>query len=119
MKTFKQIILLCICFSFLSCDQSVNEQKLGSIYGCVTDFATGNPVYAANVQLRPSGETTLTGSDGMYEFLDVEDGDYSITVSKAEYTDLIDDYVIKVKDGRVFTSFNITEGTLNPEITCY
>ena len=72
----------------------------GSIYGCITDFATGDPVRNANVQLRPSGETTLTGYDGMYEFLDIADGNYSITVSKAEYTDLIDDYVIEVKNGR-------------------
>ena len=76
------------------------EAPKGSIYGCVTDFATGEPVRNANVQLRPSGETTLTGYDGIYEFKDINDGDYSITVSKAEYTDLIDDYVISVRDGR-------------------
>lgn len=61
------------------------EQYNGSIYGRVTDFATGSPVYAANVQLHPTGETTLTGSDGLYEFIDIKDGDYSIIVSKAEY----------------------------------
>lgn len=76
------------------------ESPKGSIYGCVTDYATGEPVRNANVQLRPSGETTLTGSDGIYEFKDINDGDYSIIVSKAEYTDLIDDYVISVRDGR-------------------
>lgn len=74
--------------------------KEGSIYGTVTDFATGEPVSNANVQLRPSGETTLTGSDGMYEFLDVPSGNYSITVSKAEYTDLVDDSIIEVKRGK-------------------
>lgn len=72
----------------------------GSIYGAVTDFTTGEPVRSANVQLRPIGETTLTGYDGMYEFKDIDDGDYSITVSKAEYTDLIDPYIIAVRDGR-------------------
>lgn len=39
------------------------EELKGSIYGTVTDFATGEPVGNANVKLRPSGETTLTGSD--------------------------------------------------------
>lgn len=68
----------------------------GGIYGTVTDFATGEPVMDAAVQLRPGGETTLTGSDGRYEFIDLDRGDYSITVSKAEYTDLVDDYVITV-----------------------
>lgn len=68
------------------------------IYGHVTDFATGVDIANANVQLRPSGETTLTGSDGMFEFRDLTPGDYSLTVSKVEYKTVNDDYVITVKD---------------------
>ena len=96
-------ILLVICCMFLGCGKengSTEGGNKGSIYGTVTDFATGDPVAFANVQLRPSGETTLTGYDGTYEFLDIPDGIYSIKVSKAEYTDLIDDYDIVVKNGR-------------------
>lgn len=82
---------------FLGCtalNDTGNEAR--GIYGTVTDFATGEPVISANVQLRPTGETTLTGSDGRYEFNNIEKGNYSLTVSKVEYTDLIDDYVITV-----------------------
>lgn len=98
-------ILLFTCFTLFGCAPEDNssgsyDTSTGSIYGCVTDFATGDPVRNANVQLRPSGETTLTGYDGMYEFLDIADGNYTIIVSKAEYTDLIDNYVIEVKNGR-------------------
>lgn len=96
-------ILLVICCMFFGCGKengSTEGGNKGSIYGTVTDFATGDPVAFANVQLRPSGETTLTGYDGTYEFLDIPDGIYSIKVSKAEYTDLIDDYDIVVKNGR-------------------
>lgn len=89
--------LLLACCAIHGCGK---DKSQGSIFGTVTDFATGEPVSNANVQLRPSGETTLTGSDGMYEFLDVPSGSYSITVSKAEYTDLVDDYVIEVKSGK-------------------
>lgn len=95
--------LLLLSFTLLvSCEKKDKAESTaqGAIYGVITDFATGNPVYAANVQLRPSGETTLTGSDGTYEFPNIEDDNYSITVTKAEYTDLIDDYVISVKNGR-------------------
>ncbi len=95
-------ISLCL-LSFLSCEtenNSLYEEDTGSIYGVVTDFATGSPVANANVSLRPRGETSLTGYDGMYEFLNVADGDYTIIVSKAEYTDLIDDYVISINNGR-------------------
>ena len=71
----------------------------GTIYGVITDYATGEPIANANVQLRPTGETTLTGYDGRFEFIDMAEGDYSLIVSKAEYTDLIDDYVISVRSG--------------------
>lgn len=80
-------------------DGSIDEET-GCIYGVVTDFATGEPVSNANVSLHPGGETTLTGYDGMYEFLDVTDGDYTLMVSKAECTDLIDNHVISIKNGR-------------------
>lgn len=103
---FKIAALLLVCCAMLGCKPEDNpsgggsNSDSGTIYGCVTDFATGDPVSNANVQLRPSGETTLTGYDGMYEFFDIPDGNYSITVSKAEYSELIDDYVIEVKNGR-------------------
>lgn len=82
------------------CTKDGDEDLLGTIYGTVTDYATGQPVANANVSLRPGGETALTGSDGIYEFVDVEDGDYSITVSKDGYSDLVDGYVISVKKGK-------------------
>ena len=97
------LIFFALIINLYSCKNGSDDpksSKSGSIYGIVTDFATGEAVAHANVQLRPTGETTLTGYDGLYEFSDIQDGNYSITVSKAEYTDLIDKYVIEVKNGR-------------------
>lgn len=76
------------------------DSSSGSILGTVTDFSTGEPVANANVSLRPGGETTLTGYDGVYEFKNIANGKYSITVSKAGYSDLIDDYEIVVSNGK-------------------
>ena len=100
-NTFYLVILLHF-LSFCGCntDKDAVQGDKGCIYGIIKDSATGEAVAYANVQLRPTGETTLTGYDGMYEFSDIQDGNYSLTVSKAEYTDLIDDYVIEVKNGR-------------------
>lgn len=101
---FRYILILPILGIIICCSKesepSDENLKSNTIYGVITDFATGEPVQNANVQLRPGGETTLTGYDGTYEFLDVSDGTYSITVSKAEYTDLVDDYPIIVTDGK-------------------
>jgi len=49
--------------------------------------------------LRPSGETTLTGNDGTFQFNNIEDGKYSLSLSKNGYVDLDDDYVINIKSG--------------------
>lgn len=101
MKRFLTLltISLGLIFVYQSCKPDP-EEEYGSIYGIVTDKATGEPVKNANVQLRPSGETSLTGNDGRYEFLDLKNGNYSITVSKTGYTDLVDDYVITVEGSK-------------------
>ncbi len=87
--------LLLFCCVLFGCGKG----KKGSIYGIVIDLGTDEPVANAMVQLLPCGETRLTGYDGIYEFLDVEDGDYSLMVSKTEYDELEDDFVIKVRNG--------------------
>ena len=97
---FVTMLLIASAAIWTGCKKEDEPQDYGSITGVVTDFATGDPIINANVQLRPTGETTLTGTDGMYEFKNLSDGKYSITVSKAEYTDLIDTYTIDVKKGK-------------------
>ena len=82
-----------------SCTEKEEDFK-GTIYGTVTDYATGQPVGNVSVKLRPSGETTLTGSDGTYEFKDLEAGKYSLLLSKAEYADLDDNYIIELEAGK-------------------
>lgn len=95
-------LLACITMATIwyGCTKDYEETDLtGTIYGTVTDFATGEPVANANVSLRPGGESTLTGSDGQFEFQGIADGNYSLVVSKAEYSTLMDDYIIVMKDG--------------------
>lgn len=83
----------------VGCKKKDVSTSYGSIYGTVTDFATGEPVKNANVKLRQNGETTLTGSDGNFQFNNVADGDYSLSITKEGYVDLDDNYVIALKNG--------------------
>lgn len=100
MKKLIAISLMIVSIVLLwgGCTKPDNDESL--LYGLVTDFDTGEPVKNANIQLRPSGETTLTGSDGTYEFQNLPEGEYKITVSKSEYTDLVDNYPIVLKKGK-------------------
>lgn len=99
-KIFVPILLTLLAFALLEqgCTKPAVEDSL--LYGYITDYATGVAIKNANVQIHPSGETTLTGSDGRYEFIDLPEGDYYLTVSKSEYTDLLDDYKISLKKGK-------------------
>ncbi len=105
MKTLKNLLLIAI-IAFVGCADEDTIEKKGSIFGAVTDFATGEQVTNANVSLRYATsdqygvDATLTGLDGIYEFQDVEDGDYYIKVSKSGYYDVIDNYIIQLRDGR-------------------
>ena len=89
--------LFLVCCAMLRC--TPEEEKLGTIYGTVTDFSSGEPISNANVRLNPRGETTLTGSDGSFQFNDLPTGSYSLSLSKNGYVDLDDDYVIKIENG--------------------
>ena len=112
------IIATILCILCSSCKKETDKDAKGIIYGTVVDMATGEPVYNANVKLHPGGVTTLTGIDGSFQFDDVKDGQYTLSVSKNGYVSKTDDYVINVSDGKnvrrdiqissAFESFKLT-----------
>lgn len=69
---------------FQSCD-SKNQEITGGIYGMVVDKATGEPVKSAGVTLNPNGASTVTGSDGHFEFSNLEQGGYEVVIKKTDY----------------------------------
>ncbi len=79
-----------------SCKKPVEEQK-GAINGYVTDKATGDYVENATVLLMPVNKTATTKSDGYFEFVELELGDYSLSASKDGYRDYEDNQTISVK----------------------
>ncbi|MBR4391748.1 MAG: carboxypeptidase regulatory-like domain-containing protein [Bacteroidales bacterium] len=69
---------------FVGCTE--DEYTLfGSINGVVTDINTGEPIGNVSLTLSPSGKTSVTGSDGNYEFIDLEAAQYKIQARHAEY----------------------------------
>ena len=93
----KLSVIVMLCCAMLACDP--DDTKLGFIYGEVTDFASGEPIANANVRLNPRGETTLTGTDGYFQFNKIPAGSYTLSLSKNGYADLDDDYVINIEKG--------------------
>ena len=78
------LILIILSISlFCSCDK---EKSPGSIYGIVTDKATGEPLQTAGVELL-GGETVTTGSDGQFSFENLQPGNYSMHITRLGYSD--------------------------------
>lgn len=57
----------------------------GGIYGHVTDFATGEPITNAGVELIPLGWKTVTAADGSFEFHDLDAMQYTVIAQKQGY----------------------------------
>lgn len=81
--------VVCTAIIFASCEKkdSAKEPELGSLYGVVTDKATGEPVKNAGVELMPLGLKAVTGDDGQFEFIKVEEGTYNLYITKSGYKD--------------------------------
>jgi len=81
------LAILTAVFAVLAFLISCGGSEPGSIYGVVTDKATGEPIKNAGVELLPVGLKTVTGSDGSFEFLDISSGHYNLLVTKTGYSD--------------------------------
>ena len=77
----------------------VPEELPGSIYGTVVDKATGEPIKSAGVELSPSGLKTVTGSEGQFEFTELDPGKYTLIITKTGYLDGVS-HTIEVKPGQ-------------------
>lgn len=74
---FLFLLLLCSC---------QEEITTGSVYGTVTDYETGEAIKNASVSLLPSKhKSVVTGSDGYYEFNNLDVGRYEIEVQADGY----------------------------------
>lgn len=83
---FKLLILFSIfafCISACTTDEVVSVY--GDVYGTITDAKTGNPVYNAEVILSPGNMTTVSGSNGHYEFKSLDAGQYKIGIEADGY----------------------------------
>lgn len=84
MKKF--LSLLVLPFLLLSCAEDEPE-VFGSIYGTVKNAETGSVVYNAEITLSPGHTSPITGSNGNYEFSNLEARQYTLTVRAAGYID--------------------------------
>lgn len=101
-NSMKKYIIISIVITaillMVDCKKKDSATTPGSIYGTVTDKVTCDCVSAAGVELMPKGLKTVTGSDGSFQFTQVEPGEYNLFITKTGYQDLKSN-TITVKSG--------------------
>ena len=69
----------------MACSTTDETPIFGDVYGIVSDVRSGAPVSNAEVILSPGNRTTVSGSDGHFEFSKLEAGQYKISVEANDY----------------------------------
>ena len=75
--------ILLLSFAIVSCEKE--DLGTATIYGIVSDKATGEPIKKAGVELLPTGLKTVTGTDGRFEFVNLKAGSYQVYITQAGY----------------------------------
>jgi len=79
-------LFLGIICAFAVCLVSCQKEKTtGQIQGLVTNANTSEPIQGVNISLSPTGASAVTGSDGRYEFANLQPGNYTVQGVKAGY----------------------------------
>ena len=79
---------LCTLFSILILGACAKDEMVytGNIMGKVTDANSGEVLQGVTVTITPSGASRTTGSDGYFEFRDLDPKQYEIQARKNGYT---------------------------------
>lgn len=90
MKTSRLLSVFVLALSFFclsSCASDADDyEPFGTLYGLINDEASGEPISGATITLSPGGKTQTSGSDGRYEFPDLDPQQYTVTVQKPGYS---------------------------------
>ena len=110
-----------LCFIVIACAALVGctsdeVSSAGDVYGIVSDLKTGAPVRNAEIVISPGNASTVSGSDGHFEFKSLTPGDYRISVEAAGYLNNSRQVTI-VAGQRVSCDIHLTPDNSNDVIT--
>jgi hypothetical protein len=105
----KVSVIIVSLLLLLSCSKT-EPDMFGSVSGIVTDARSGEPVRGVGVTLNPGGIKTTTGSDGRYEYLEIDPGQYTVQAMKDGYQTASLSVVVQAGIART-ADIRLNEGT--------
>lgn len=84
----RRAIVILACLSLVVCAgcKKAEYDTFATLHGVVKDHSSAEPIAGVSVQLSPGGKTQTTGTDGRFEFVDLEPLQYTIQVQKDGYS---------------------------------
>ncbi len=82
--TAQTLLLLSLVCGLAACTEE-EPDLFGNVHGYVSDEETGEPIRTASVTINPGGKKTVTGSDGRFEYQNLEAGQYTLQIAKDGY----------------------------------
>jgi hypothetical protein len=117
---FVSLACLCVCLAAMLLGSPLSAQStFGSISGSVTD-ASGSAVPDAQVTLTNIGtsakQTYTTGSDGLYQFVNLNPGEYRVDFEKAGFKHTKRDSVVVQVQQAVRIDASMEVGAVNQTV---
>lgn len=84
MKQLRICAMLLALLMLAGCDPMTYD-VFATVSGTVVDSETMEPIEGVSVLLSPSGKNKVTGTDGYFEFTELDAIQYTITVQKSGY----------------------------------
>lgn len=84
-KNLLLLLFTCITLLTTGCSNDTELDLYSTINGQITDKQNGEPIQAAAITLTPGGNTTVSGSDGTFEFNNLNSGQYTVIVQAEGY----------------------------------
>jgi len=114
-KILNLTFILFAALSIQSCAKDEVETQ-GLISGQIYDAVSKEPIRGATLTISPGGASTFTGSDGRYEFINLQPRQYTVSVTHPEYKS--DSKIITVVGGQsAFGDIAVTRGESKLNVT--
>lgn len=85
MKKISFLLFVIASMAGVSC--TTDEPEIfTTLHGVVTEAETAECIGGVTITLSPGGNTQVTGSDGRYEFPDLDARQYTVTAQKTGYS---------------------------------
>lgn len=84
-KTLSIFVVAAAVLLLATACKKESYDTFATISGTVVEMGNGEPIGNALLTLTPSGLNTYTGSDGTFQFNDVEAQQYTLTAQKTGY----------------------------------